>query len=441
MTATELAALIDTKGDTLEAVLQDAALIADLYAHCKKEYNANELEFIAAYDMWKGSAKAGVKAAFPKLPGGNADAVADWLWDEFVKTGGDRELNITGRVRAEVQSAIAQARLTGQAGPACFAKVRDAAANTMNDPLSRWKTSVNTRAEEEKEAAREAKLTAAVVKLRQHQKGKIDGFKLIGGKHPSGAFVLYPTCVDGSPILLVSSAQGKAVDAKYIQLAEAVGGDSPIRGIWVQQGTGASRTFTVEGTAAVDPFTKALAKMNVRAKVAAGTKAEVNKLIAVVDPKKSEEALRSKQIDAELKKEQKQTKKVGLTFSGVILGGNADKGYADADEAWKAGSALVNRYLDRKVAEVAKKAYATSTEGRKKLAQAVKAGNYWVVLYGDLKQMGQHRDAFVGLFLYRGASKPNVAQNPLKLAVSAGWLCIANTATVTAAYVSEAMGV
>lgn len=77
-----------------------------------------------------------------------------------------------------------------------------------------------------------------------------------------------------------------------------MGGENPLRGIWVQQGTGANRTFTVEGTATVDPFTKALATMNVRAKVVAGTKAEVNKLIAVVDPKKSAEALRSKEIDS-----------------------------------------------------------------------------------------------------------------------------------------------
>jgi hypothetical protein len=129
-----------------------------------------------------------------------------------------------------------------------------------------------------------AKVTAGLKKIRDHQKGKIDGFFLLGGKHPSGKFALYASALDDSPVLLVSSSFNKDIDPKYIQTMAALAPGDFATGLWVQRGEGAARTVTVSGGAGLAAtFGRALEKMRVQvAAVIPGTDASVK---AIASPK------------------------------------------------------------------------------------------------------------------------------------------------------------
>ncbi len=146
------------------------------------------------------------------------------------------------------------------------------------------KAADEARAEQLKLLGGEARANGALSTIRTHQRGKIVGFHLFRGNHPSGDFILYPDTVDGKPVLLVSSKTGKAIDAKYTTLmAKLVVGTLLFKGIWVQKGKGDARAFTVFDAPA-ETFEAALVAMKVPfSSVTQGSESAVRALIAGED--------------------------------------------------------------------------------------------------------------------------------------------------------------
>lgn len=375
-----------------ERTLGDNELEVAFYGFTKKDLSDEGVEFLAAYAVWAGNATAVQKKIAPKLPSGDAQRAA-FIARRYLVKSAPKQINVTEK---EAKAALVQ-----PPSAAAFAEIADLVRATLSDPFARFVISVRDQAR-----------AATLKTLRDHQKKKIDGFAILGGKHPSGRYIAFNTA---DALILVSSAQAKPIDAKYLQAAQAVGCKQAGAGIWVQEGKGSSRVFTISGSSDVDEFRAALAEMGVAGKVEAASEKQVSEKIAIVDPKKSDEVKRSKELDKELKKDAKKVK-----ITATILSSRPNQGDDTADEAWQAAQAVMSRLLDKTLVNRARSVY-SSSKAPDALEKVVTTGKFWIVLYADAVHVGQKKDAFVGIYLYRGASKPARSGNPNTFPLKSGW--------------------
>lgn len=374
----------------------DTEMEVAFWRFAKAEMNEENIELLAALAVWSGKASTVQKKLAPRLPRED-DKIAEFLAQRFLSPDAPKQVNTT---TTKVKEALSQ-----QPSPSAFDDIAQDAKNNLFDPYSRFVTHIRGKAAEAKRKVLEA--------LRIHQKKKFDGFVLGGGKHPSGRYIVFKA---DDALVLVSSAQGKAIDTKYVEAAKDLGCVQAGNGIWVQEGKGDNRVFTISNTGDVEEFQAALTAMGVKGKVVGSNTEGVNEKIAVIDPKKSELVQKSKEIDKQLKPKSKK-----VTIKPTILASRPAEGEDTADGAWKSATTLMARLMDKSLVTRAASIYQGSKEPDK-LEKIVTKGNFWVVLYADPTQLGEHADAFYGLYLYRGDKKPVPSSKPPSNAIKTGWV-------------------